>query len=82
MSSRTPLVPEHYGALQFYSTQPHPTPSPTVYNYLNPVTKQYITTLLPPDHPEMVCLQAGMHVTQTRYGLLGESTQASAVYVA
>lgn len=55
---------------------PGPVPSmnmPTVYNYVHPVTKRHIATLLPPDHPEMVCLQQGAHVPQTRYGLLGES---------
>ena len=46
---------------------------PTVYNYVHPVTKQHIASLLPPNHPEMICLQQGAHVPQTRYGLLGES---------
>ncbi|KIM45500.1 hypothetical protein M413DRAFT_442162 [Hebeloma cylindrosporum] len=44
---------------------------PTIYNYVNPVTGQHVASLLPPDHPEMVCLQAGSHVPQTRFGLLG-----------
>lgn len=30
-----------------------------------------ISTTLPPDHPEMICLQAGEHVRHTRFGLLG-----------
>lgn len=62
----TPLSPPR-------STQPLPVLAPTLYNYMNPVTKQLITTSLPPDHPEMICLQSGKHVTETKYGLLGES---------
>ena len=47
-------------------------PTPTVYYYTNPQTHQNIASLLPPDHPEMVCLQAGGHVRVTRYGILGK----------
>lgn len=39
---------------------------------MNPATGERVASLLPPDHPEMVCLQAGGHVAQTRYGLLGQ----------
>ena len=46
---------------------------PTIYNYVNPATGQHVASLLPPDHPEMICLQAGSHVQQTRFGLLGKS---------
>lgn len=60
----TPLSPPR-------STQPLPVLAPTLYNYMNPVTKQLITTSLPPEHPEMICLQSGKHVTETKYGLLG-----------
>lgn len=53
-----------------------PTPMPpampmtAVYNYVNPITHDVVTSLLPPDHPQMVCLQQG-HIPHTRYGLLG-----------
>ncbi|KAF9050217.1 hypothetical protein BJ165DRAFT_1457192 [Panaeolus papilionaceus] len=54
-----------------YTSQPIPTPAPTVYNYVNPLNGEQIVSLLPPNHPEMVCLQAGGHVTETNYGILG-----------
>ncbi|TFK53646.1 hypothetical protein OE88DRAFT_1717837 [Heliocybe sulcata] len=47
-----------------------PTP---VYHYVNPRTGEHIASLMPPDHPEMVCLQEGRHIAETRYGLLGQS---------
>jgi len=46
-------------------------PSPTVFHYTNPLTRERVASLLPPDHPEMICLQAGEHVPQTNYSLLG-----------
>ncbi|KAH9929498.1 uncharacterized protein BXZ73DRAFT_102028 [Epithele typhae] len=50
----------------------HPGPSRTVvYNYVNPRTGERVVSLLPPDHPQMVCLQEGGHVPATKYGLLG-----------
>ncbi|CAE6535529.1 unnamed protein product [Rhizoctonia solani] len=45
-------------------------PGPAVYRYHNPQTGEVVSSLLPPDHPEMVCLQQG-HIIQTRYGILG-----------
>ncbi|KXN90825.1 hypothetical protein AN958_03479 [Leucoagaricus sp. SymC.cos] len=45
--------------------------SPTVYHYVNPTTGEHVTSLLPPDHPEMICLQEGAHLTKTKFGLLG-----------
>jgi hypothetical protein len=48
-----------------------PGPQATVYYYQDPRTGQRIASLLPPDHPQMVCLQAGEHVPETRYGFLG-----------
>ena len=42
----------------------------TVYHYVHPVTQQRITSLLPPDHPEMVCLQQG-HERRSSFGLVG-----------
>jgi hypothetical protein len=47
---------------------------PTVYYYQDPLTGQRVASLLPPDHPKMVCLQAGTHVPETRYGCLGASS--------
>lgn len=46
-------------------------PQATVYYYQDPRTGQRVASLLPPDHPQMVCLQAGEHVPETRYGFLG-----------
>ncbi|KAF8800242.1 hypothetical protein BYT27DRAFT_7148907 [Phlegmacium glaucopus] len=63
------LIPHHLP--ESYTTQPLPTPSPMVYNYLNPVSGERVISLLPPNHPEMVCLQSGSHVPHTQYGLLG-----------
>ncbi|KAH9484911.1 hypothetical protein JR316_0001813 [Psilocybe cubensis] len=54
-----------------YTTQPQNIPQPTVYNYVNPMTGEQVVSLLPPGHPEMICLQAGGHVPETHYGLLG-----------
>ncbi|KAL5523457.1 hypothetical protein ACEPAG_7630 [Sanghuangporus baumii] len=42
-----------------------------VYSYQHPVSGHVITTSLPPDHPEMICLQAGEHIRSTRFGFLG-----------
>ncbi|KAF6763185.1 hypothetical protein DFP72DRAFT_526385 [Ephemerocybe angulata] len=65
-----PLIPYNYGGPAF-NTQPTFTPTPTVFYYNNPVTGERITSSLPPSHPEMICLQAGEHVPQTKYGILG-----------
>ncbi|KAH7108349.1 hypothetical protein BKA62DRAFT_753062 [Auriculariales sp. MPI-PUGE-AT-0066] len=43
---------------------------PVVYYYQDPATGNRIATLLPPDHPEMLCLQYG-HTTKTHFGVLG-----------
>ncbi|KAG8988701.1 hypothetical protein FRB94_000478 [Tulasnella sp. JGI-2019a] len=52
--------------------QPYPTPAgTTVYHYQNPRTGHVITSLLPPDHPEMICLQAGGHIEKSKFGLVG-----------
>ncbi|PCH43636.1 Caleosin-domain-containing protein [Wolfiporia cocos MD-104 SS10] len=50
-------------------------PATTVYNYYNPVTHEHVASLLPPDHPQMICLQRGGHVPHTRYGVLDHCTQ-------
>jgi hypothetical protein len=54
-----------------YTMQPSPIPAPTVFNYVNPRTGETIVSLLPPNHPEMICIQTG-HEKETQYGLLGE----------
>ncbi|KAF8070026.1 hypothetical protein FPV67DRAFT_1485882 [Lyophyllum atratum] len=54
-----------------HTVQPGYTPLPMVHHYVNPATGEHVASLLPPNHPEMVCLQAGMHKPQTKYGLLG-----------
>jgi len=46
-------------------------PQTRLYHYVNPENGNHITSLLPPDHPEMVCLQEGSHVEETRFGFLG-----------
>ncbi|KAJ3773332.1 hypothetical protein FB446DRAFT_733287 [Lentinula raphanica] len=45
--------------------------SPVLYHYRNPITQETVVSLLPPDHPEMICLQSGEHDTQTNFGILG-----------
>ncbi|KIK99376.1 hypothetical protein PAXRUDRAFT_532325 [Paxillus rubicundulus Ve08.2h10] len=46
-------------------------PQPTIYHYQSPITGAQLASLLPPDHPEMLCLQQGGHVAQTKFGILG-----------
>ena len=60
---------------------PSPRGPPTVYNYVNPQTGEHVVSLLPPDHPEMICLQAGEHIRKTQYGILGEISLALISYV-
>lgn len=57
-----------------YSIHPGTTtgPSPVLYHYRNPLTQDTVVSLLPPDHPEMICLQSGEHITQTKFGILGK----------
>ena len=47
-------------------------PQTRVYHYVNPSNGNHVTSLLPPDHPEMVCMQRGSHVEETKFGFLGE----------
>ncbi|KAF9227188.1 hypothetical protein BS17DRAFT_775085 [Gyrodon lividus] len=64
--SITPMMTVHGG--------PAPAPimhQPTIYHYESPFTGEHLTSLLHPDHPEMVCLQQGGHVAQTKFGILG-----------
>lgn len=44
--------------------------TPIVYRYINHSTGEQVASLLPPTHPEMICLQSG-HVPHTNYGILG-----------
>ncbi|KAG1717832.1 hypothetical protein EDB19DRAFT_1921821 [Suillus lakei] len=44
---------------------------PTVYHYQNPLTGEHIASLLPPGHPEMICLQHGGHVNETEFSIPG-----------
>jgi hypothetical protein len=44
-----------------------------VHHYVNPLTGEHVVSVLPPNHPEMVCLQEGRHIKRTRFGLLGMS---------
>lgn len=55
------------------ATATAPEPPAMVYYYQDPRTGQRVASLLPPDHPQMVCLQSGEHVPETRYGFLGAS---------
>jgi len=64
-------LPESSSSTPSHTTQPLSTPSPMVYNYINPVSGERVVSLLPPNHPEMICLQSGSHVPHTRFGLLG-----------
>ncbi|KAG1871209.1 hypothetical protein DFJ58DRAFT_762804 [Suillus subalutaceus] len=44
---------------------------PIIHHYQNPLTGEHIASLLPPNHPEMICLQEGQHVNETKFGILG-----------
>jgi len=46
-------------------------PATPVYHYVHPVTHEHVASLLPPDHPEMVCLQEGRHIAKSQFGILG-----------
>lgn len=75
-----PLPEPSYTLIPSHTTQPLSTPSPMVYNYINPVSGEQIVSLLPPNHPEMICLQSGSHVPHTRFGLLGEYWSPHCMY--
>ncbi|KAF7321716.1 hypothetical protein MKEN_00693000 [Mycena kentingensis (nom. inval.)] len=45
--------------------------SPVVFHYRNPRTGEEVHSLLPPDHPEIVCLQRGEHIPTSTFGFLG-----------
>ncbi|KAF9784321.1 hypothetical protein BJ322DRAFT_1064113 [Thelephora terrestris] len=75
----SPQAQEPVTAYQSYPSNKHPVAGPSVpsmpqtrvYHYVNPNNGNHITSLLPPDHPEMVCLQRGSHVEKTKFGFLG-----------
>jgi len=71
--AKTPLVVAP--VMNAGSYVPHAGPSfsqnPVVYHYNNPITGEHVASLLPPTHPEMICLQAGEHIPHTNFGLLG-----------
>ncbi|KAF8893409.1 hypothetical protein BD779DRAFT_1048305 [Infundibulicybe gibba] len=54
-----------------YTIQPCAHVQPTIYHYTHPTTNDHVVSLLPPDHPEMICLQAGEHQPKTRFGVVG-----------
>ncbi|KAJ7691285.1 hypothetical protein B0H17DRAFT_1063359 [Mycena rosella] len=70
---KTPPVAPTMDAGPSYVAHAGPSSSqnPVVYHYNNPLTGEHVASLLPPNHPEMICLQAGEHVPHTNYGLLG-----------
>jgi len=43
----------------------------SVYIYQNPITGEVIRSVLPPDHPQMQCIQQGQHVPVSHFGFLG-----------
>lgn len=56
-------------------------PATPVYHYTNSTTNEHVASLLPPDHPEMLCLQEGVHVPETKFGILGShSFHSHALY--
>ncbi|CCM01122.1 uncharacterized protein FIBRA_03170 [Fibroporia radiculosa] len=84
-ASSGPFVPEGTSKADNVKVPPQPSttppagpaprmpsmPSTTVYNYVNPITHEHIVSLLPPDHPQMICLQQGGHVPRVQFGILG-----------
>ncbi|KAK1230484.1 hypothetical protein PQX77_006412 [Marasmius sp. AFHP31] len=72
-SQQPPVMQAPSYAVAGPSYTPHPTDAPptTVYHYTNPLTGDRVASLLPPDHPEMVCLQSGKHVHESSFGILG-----------
>lgn len=65
-----PHPPMAYEAVSGAGPSMGPTP---VYHYIHPITGDRVVSLLPPNDPKMVCLQEGVHVRETRYGILGAS---------
>lgn len=72
-SVRTPFMqsPAYSVAGPSYTNRITNGPQPTVYHYTNPFTGDQVASLLPPDHPEMICLQEGKHISKSSFGMLG-----------
>ncbi|CDO75359.1 hypothetical protein BN946_scf184966.g27 [Trametes cinnabarina] len=68
---KVPPASDPYSAGQPPPPQTAQMPSTVVYNYVNPVTGERVVSLLPPDHPQMICLQEGGHVSRSKFGILG-----------
>ncbi|KAI0374108.1 hypothetical protein BV20DRAFT_988387 [Pilatotrama ljubarskyi] len=68
---KVPPTSDPYSAGQPPPPQTNHIPATTVYNYINPHTGERIVSLLPPDHPQMICLQQGGHVARSKFGILG-----------
>ncbi|KAG8970357.1 hypothetical protein FRC03_009630 [Tulasnella sp. 419] len=73
---KVPPQPEAQPPVLYPAMVPTTPPSPAVpgtrvYHYQNPQTLETVASLLPPDHPTMVCLQRGGHETKTKYGIVG-----------
>jgi len=64
-------TPRHLPPTEFTPTIGPSMPATRVYHYQNPVTGHAITSLLPPNHPEMVCLQEGRHIRKNKFGIIG-----------
>ncbi|TRM69381.1 hypothetical protein BD626DRAFT_563137 [Schizophyllum amplum] len=76
VDSKQPLPQEGPSSPPFMAAGPSHVPypgtsQPRVYYYMDPVSGDQVASLLPPDHPQMICLREGQHVTKTQYGLLG-----------
>ncbi|EJD02661.1 uncharacterized protein FOMMEDRAFT_85845 [Fomitiporia mediterranea MF3/22] len=61
------------GPVPKYTAAPDPSFSPAGDNlhHYQHATGHVISTPLPPDHPEMICLQEGRHISASRFGILG-----------
>lgn len=46
-----------------------------IFHYVHAETGHHLASPLPPNHPEMICLQEGGHIKETHFGLLGKSLQ-------
>ena len=71
MAKPHPVAPMSTTPLIHPATTPGSPDGHMVYHYQHPVTGHQIVSLLPPDHPQMVCLQRGHHDVETRFGFLG-----------
>lgn len=82
VNKQQPKTPAHPGAssppVATLHVAPVPVmPQPRVYHYQNTATGEHLASLLPPDHPDMLCLQQGGHVPHTKFGILGKCCSLS-----